>query len=522
MDENLIQLNGEEIPYTDLTCEKAVLFSDAVYNSAFCRIIAIKKFESSEIVIFETDVECPQYPKNDIRKIEPLAVYFDMNDASAPSVYSLRRDFPNLPHTISNDHDDLTWLCIYEDSYEELKLEWTAIKFLENIRKWLALSAKDKLHEEDQPLEPFLLTSTEYIVIDNEIIESIDENNPQPLRVIAREFGTKTTYIVSNAISKNELKFALLRLKGNPVVHGFINRRPKVLSDLHTLLQKAGIDLIEQLRETLPKWKFSQDLTGILDASMILLIEIPLKRNAQSEIERLHRFVFIIKHKIHDIGKGIGIWDFHEGLVVEMVPINMELNGESLTLELLNPIGAFVSESARVYSGVKANEVKKISAIGLGAVGSQVFMNLLRMGFDSWNLIDSDILLPHNLGRHALFGFNVGLLKSHSLQQLGHNLINSDKIKSYPCDVLNEDSQGIALQEALKLVYKESEVILDMSASIPVSRYVSLNIDSPARRISVFLNPKGNDGIMLAEDVARKYRLDYLEMVYYRFLVETH
>lgn len=34
-----------------------------------------------------------------------------------------------------------------------------------------------------------------------------------------------------------------------------------------------------------------------------------------------------------------------------------------------------------------------ITAIGLGSVGSQVFMNFARMGYGKWYLVDNDILL---------------------------------------------------------------------------------------------------------------------------------
>ncbi len=44
----------------------------------------------------------------------------------------------------------------------------------------------------------------------------------------------------------------------------------------------------------------------------------------------------------------------------------------------------------------------------------------------------------------------------------------------------------------------------------------------PTRRISIFLNPSGQDLIfLLAQDTKRNHRLDFLEMEYYRFLYKN-
>src|SRR5690606_27167526 len=43
-------------------------------------------------------------------------------------------------------------------------------------------------------------------------------------------------------------------------------------------------------------------------------------------------------------------------------------------------------------------------------------------------------------------------------------------------------------------------------------------VNSPARRMSLFLSPDGSDLVFLAEDTERRVRLDDLEMQYYREL----
>jgi len=60
-----------------------------------------------------------------------------------------------------------------------------------------------------------------------------------------------------------------------------------------------------------------------------------------------------------------------------------------------------------------------------------------------------------------------------------------------------------------------------------VSRWLSALQTSSARRISLFLNPRGTDLVVLAEDRQRTAPLNYLEMIYYREVannpvLETH
>ena len=64
-------------------------------------------------------------------------------------------------------------------------------------------------------------------------------------------------------------------------------------------------------------------------------------------------------------------------------------------------------------------------------------------------------------------------------------------------------------------------MILDMSASVAVARHLARDADSPARRVSLFFNPTGTDGVMLGEDPARGVPLDWLEMRYYRELISN-
>ena len=186
---------------------------------------------------------------------------------------------------------------------------------------------------------------------------------------------------------------------------------------------------------------------------------------------------------------------------------------------MLNPVSSFSRERAAKFNGFSSRSDKKVAAVGLGALGSHVFMNLIRTGYGEWTLIDEDFLLPHNLARHILPGVFVGGAKSQWMAELANRTIDGDPIADWiVADILNSQESQETLGK-LEETFANSEIILDASASLPVARHLAHNVNSPARRISLFLNPQGTDVIILAEDKERKVKLDSLEMQYYRHLI---
>jgi tRNA A37 threonylcarbamoyladenosine dehydratase len=52
----------------------------------------------------------------------------------------------------------------------------------------------------------------------------------------------------------------------------------------------------------------------------------------------------------------------------------------------------------------------------MGALGSQIADVLVRGGYGLWSLIDSDVLLPHNVARHVLGQGFVGAPKAEAMK----------------------------------------------------------------------------------------------------------
>ncbi len=149
-------IEGLIIPPTALKLRRAVELVAALSSDAlpFASLVECRAKEGAEAVVFDVRVERPQERKHDIRETERLAVTFEPSDHTWPEVIALRRDFPMVPHLNLRESELPRSLCLYEDSWDRVRLTWSATSFIEWIRQWLALTVRDELHREDQTLEP--------------------------------------------------------------------------------------------------------------------------------------------------------------------------------------------------------------------------------------------------------------------------------------------------------------------------------------------------------------------------------
>ena len=244
-----------------------------------------------------------------------------------------------------------------------------------------------------------------------------------------------------------------------------------------------------------------------------MVIRLPKTRVQDGEVESVEFRTFASSTPIKDVGVDVGVWELNQGEPGFLLEYDETKHGDSTGLVSFNTRAAFSRSIAARVNGTATAVPTKITAVGVGALGSQVVSNLVRAGFGEWTLVDHDLLLPHNLGRHALEGFALGLPKAIALAQvLNATIYGHDVAQSIVADVLRPGEEANALETA----FSGSEVILDMSASVSVARHLSRDLDVTGRRISLFLNPSGTALTLLAEDADRQVSLESLEMQLYR------
>ncbi len=497
-----------------------------------CRRIG-ERDAGGEVVVFDVEVELSQRKAQDIRRRERVAVIFYQGDAAMPEVLTLRADFPLVGHLNVRQEEFPRSLCLYDAPYSEIKLQWTAAGFIGRIREWFAKTAQETLHASDQPLEPLLLGAFCPIIFPPDLFSGGDLTLPDRLAIYGVNSGGDRMVLIANPsaahpLSQNAQAFVAVGVQGQSQQHGLIHRPPTDLQQLGVFMAEAGVDLRAALRERLRSW---QDNPQTLDINMILITYLPKIRHEGAKPEATDIWAFMLTKKgaeatadgkkpvfcpVREVGRRIGLWDVSDGRLGLLLSPDDDKQGADVGVVLLNPTFAFSRESAALSNGQTQREGRRMALVGVGALGSQVYTNLMRAGFGEWNIIDKDYLLPHNLAKHALFGFQVGYPKVHSLAEIANETVYGEPIATpVLADVLEPGKAADQVSQS----FNEATLILDCSASVAVARHLARDLGATARRVSLFLSPSGSDGVLLAEDAQRQLPLDQLEMQYYRRLI---
>ena len=479
---------------------------------------------SIEWLEIEVFVSVPQRPVHDIKSREYIVVCFASDERVLPGVYSPRPDFPYAPHTNLQAAWDWRSLCLYAQPWHEVKFDWTPARFLRRIIWWLEETAHGTLHQPDQPLEPLLFGSFSDLVTPSEFLglprvthqwaqgKLIDRAERAYTLVLSELTGVPKAGVAD--------QYAVVVMRSRPLTHGIIQSTPRTLGELDKLLHAGKVHVNRQLKEIFQGWnrRFqAENLTDFLSAQLIILIQLPKRRRDRGPVESVEIRAFQALDPIGIVGARLGI-NWRRGKVDDpnLVSDQRQIGSET-GLALLNVRETLSKESARLTNGLsQISADPRVTAIGAGALGSPVLTNLTRSGYGRLTIVDEDVLNPHNVARHSLGASYVGWYKAEALAaELSPILSEEAPITSIVANVLYPGNMAGTLETA----YQDAEMILDMAASIPVSRHLVYDINSESRRVSLYLNPSGKALTLLAEDTGREIPLDSLEMQFYRAIV---
>lgn len=518
-----LDVGGEPVEAAELRVRKSrdLAITLRAGRIDFASFVECRKDADAEWVVFDVGVEVSQVPRHPIRASERIAARFHEQDALFPAVYALRRDFPRVPHLNLHIEEYPRSLCLYDERYEDVKRTWTAPRFVHRVREWLALTARGELHQGDQPLEPLLGEHAGQIVLPRSTWDATAA--PQRLFVTCRNATQRVFLIAKTEPPSNGAALDMLASvhRTPPLTHGVIHRRPRSLADLASVLAGTGLDLPAELRQRLKEWHAANP--AFLGARLLLVILVPMRREAESEAERIETWAFYLGDaaanpnasadlRIRDLGQRIGLWDVSDGQVGLLLQPDTARRGDDVAIDVLNVSSELTRTMAAFFSGDDAPADLRIAAVGAGALGSQTILHLARSGFGQWTLIDHDYLMPHNAARHALDGRFVGCNKAEALAFVANSIVGENLFSGLPLDLLSAHAGGDDLARTMR----EADTILDVSTSVAVARSLACDIDSSARRASLFMTPSGQDLVLIAEDRDRRLPLDALEMQYYR------
>jgi proteasome lid subunit RPN8/RPN11 len=493
----------------------------------FARLEACRAFGDREAVVFEVDVERGQRVVHDVRHVERLAAVFDAGRPDeTPELLALRDDFPgDVPHLNLRTWAYPRSLCLYDVAFRDVRPRWTPARYVALIREWLRKTARGDLHADDQPLEPLLPLGLGWVVLPAAVREAALRAGADETEILEaglvfeprREHQGRMVLVgvpaKAGAGSADGPRAMVTIVRVRPRTHGVIRRTPATLADLHAMLAEEGDDLLGALRRALGGLA---NAAARLEDRFVLVLVVPQRRRADGPVERTETLAFFLG-RVGAVGRDVGAWELRDGVPGAIVIPGPEEDGRRVKPAMVATVYEATRDDLARLNGAAGADDRRVVAVGAGALGSQVMLNAARAGFGRWTTFDADLLLPHNLARHGLFGDIVGWPKAWGVEMAANSLTPGTPGGVHdgrPLDVLDPDGAA-AFAESLK----DADLVVDLSASVTVARALARDSAAVARRVSVYLSPTGADLTVLAEDAARATPLDALEMQLYRAMV---
>jgi hypothetical protein len=457
-------------------------------------------------------VQRPQKLAHPIRQLEPIAILFSPKD-SRPSVFSARDDFPDTPHQNWVPEGFPASLCIDDRPWPEAKLSYTPADFLWRVELWLSKAARGELHDPAQPLDPIFLQGGDTLLLPAAALADAAE----PVELCGQYRTDNPAYIIAKPYAEapsGATGFVIVSFQLPPQAMPRMRYAPTTLGSLSEELTKKGIDLFGDLKKRLRGWAgFDSNNKRRLGERLAIVVQFPVTSGGRTANDVR---AFLTEQTAGEIGVALGVLLKNvDGKAYSPMLMQGESTANGMKIFHAQVHLLFNRDMAATISGHAAPDTRRAVLVGAGSLGSQLAVNLAREGIFRWTVVDGDTLLPHNLGRHALFQNELAAPKAFALvQEIGGLL--GERFDGYRCDVLDPPQDG---REALTTSFTDAELIIDASASVAVSRHLADMPNASARRVSVFFNPSGTSAALLAEDNKRAITLRDLEAQYHRLVL---
>jgi len=404
---------GAPIDPRGMRIRLAIGFVQAVRKHRYARLRRVLKCDDAEGVEFDLDTELPQRPAADIRGVERILVCFDPNPNKPPQALPLRRGFPTeLLHLNLTARGEPRSLCLFSEDYRDVAGFVTPELLLRRVASWLRRAALDELHLPGQLLEPFLLCTTQ-VIFDPLVFNGVPDGHvlmlvglsDKPYPVL------RVQPVPLDRQADTSARFVVLPLSADPWHARMIHTTPGSVADIHCLLYPLGIDLTEKLRAATIALMDAPAHDTLMQCNWMILLELPKSRVQRGAVETYEYWAFFVLEAIGGLRTKLDLCEKRNGCWGRVLQRKAARDLDKVAVEAVRPIPALTRQAANLLAGVKRQKTLDIAAVGAGAIGSHIVMNLARQGIGKWVIIDEDQLLPHNNTRHAL---SPQLSQSHS------------------------------------------------------------------------------------------------------------
>jgi len=500
---------GKPIRLDRVCNRRAKILLRATRKRTYVRFKRALRHENCEGVELDFDAEVPQHPRYDIHQRERICVTFGSDDSKAPHILALRRKFPLTPHQNATEAGQPRELCLFADDYREVRSVLTSERLLDRIADWLKRAALGQLHLPGQPLEPFFPQGMRIIFESQTFTQPTDGSTQIVLPCNQRGTLWRAHRLpLGQQWPDGSPEFVVLPLRAVESDGIVISQWPSSLAELGDILGRARIDLIKELRTGILNLFDRDDHARLFGLKWVLLLAIPRMRTTGGPAERTEYWACLVLEPIGRLGERLGVIEKREGNYGIALRAQAVHGLDEVEVLPANATPALDRSLAMRMAGDEPVQCAKITAVGAGALGSQVIMNLARQGIGKWTIIDKDNLLPHNLARHALFADDVCQPKADSLAHEIQALLGDPAAAEAVClnvlDLMPESEEYAKLLDSPSHIY-------DFSVSRAVARHLA-RLPHQTPIASAFLTPDQRHLVVLAEGPGRYARLDDLEL----------
>lgn len=487
-------LRGSIIEGTQLRLPRA----QAIYRAAnaydYAEVIQCRRnYDYDEIITIKlTRLQIPENPIYDIHTEESVAVICKTDDESWPEVYAIRKDFPlGLSHSNPKPYKRPVSMCVIDFHFVDVRLQFSAYEYINDIRMWLEKNSVGELHELDRPLE-ILLSADRVCALIRETHKVIHE--------AVYEKTTAKTSILKFTENESPTHYVIAFVM-EPVISSGIAYAPENLGELSELVQAIN-------NETIPDGIVRSCQNVKAEGAKFPLLILLSAQQKRTFSDKTEEELYLVSTNIsaHDVNHNKSRFT-SEHFNKWLREVKIEIDGVILP-------------SSRVVNRIANSTtvtIPHVTFIGTGTLGSNVIDHLWRKGVsEKIIVVDYDSYMPHNYSRHVLPARSVQRNKAQAMHDW-YEGVDGQQMVSIPKDVLK-----LSKHEKEEII-ERANLIIDASTIIAVERHLARDVESSlCRCCTIFLSPNGYDMVLLMEDKLRQNRLDLLEMDYYRQLIENN